>query len=684
MPHPALALSTSAQFSNWLAQAELSLGFTTYQTNRLFFVGSQDNGRLAVHERLFDKPMGLYQSGDSLYMSTRYQLWHLQNQLQSGEQYGNSDRLYVPRTAHTTGDINTHDVIINAQGQIVFVNTDFSCLATLNADYSFEPLWHPVFISKLVPEDRCHLNGVAMVEGQPKYVTACSSTDTAAGWRNHRTDGGVVIDVESNEIIASRLSMPHSPRWYRDRLWVLNSGTGEFGSIDITTGQFAPLAFCPGFVRGLAFWKQYAVIGLSKLRSRSFTGLKLEQRLQQQQQTAQCGLAIVDLDRGEIVHWLKLGGAVEELFDIVVLPGVRQPQILGLQNDDIQRLVTFPGSGGLCITKPTAARPGIGAAPPVAGLPTPNASVSASPSPPQVSVSGYVKYQSVFHLNVSNCQPYDAFTFPSLQQRWQTRPPQGELIGISASIEGTMVGLAIAELKPSPEAKVSVAELLSLFVLPECRQKGIGTRLVQHLEAALANQNCTQVQVNYRVTELTQRALEPMFSHRHWAAPEVTFLLGKTSMAELAKAPWVHKTHLPQRFTIFPWTELTEAQKQQMQQTLNYPTALNPFGRDSRIESLNSLALREGTEVVGWMLTHRVAPDTIRYSTMFVAPRLQRLGRGVALMAEAIKRQINSPVPYCAWSVAADNLPMMKFLQRRLAPYTPYLGESRQSTKLLI
>ena len=272
-----LKIAASPEFNSWLAQQNLSLACTTYQTNRLFFVSSQANGHLKVHERLFDKPMGLYAVGSSLYMSTRYQLWHFENLLEAGERYGECDRLYVPRTAYFTGDINVHDVTCNPAQNLVFVNTDFSCLATPSPDYSFVPLWQPPFISKLVAEDRCHLNGVAIREGKPAYVTACSATDTAAGWRHCRSDGGVVIDVAENEIIATGLSMPHSPRWYKGKLWLLNSGTGELGYIE--GGQFVPITFCPGFVRGLAFWGDLAVVGLSKLRSVNFTGLVLEKRL---------------------------------------------------------------------------------------------------------------------------------------------------------------------------------------------------------------------------------------------------------------------------------------------------------------------------------------------------------------------------------------------------------------------
>ncbi|MEO1592345.1 MAG: TIGR03032 family protein, partial [Cyanobacteria bacterium J06632_22] len=522
-----LTISNSPDFVSWLAAQQVSLAFTTYQTNRLFLIGHTDEGTLAAHERLFDKPMGLFNRSlpgpngpqSRLYMSTRYQLWQFENMLAAGENYGESDLLYVPRLAHTTGDLNVHDVVWSADDQLLFVNTDFSCLATLSETYSFVPVWQPSFISKLVAEDRCHLNGLAMVEGQPTYMTACSATDSPAGWRDHRRDGGVMLSIPDNEIIAKGLSMPHSPRWYRDRLWVLNAGTGEFGSVGLSTGKFEPMVFCPGFVRGLAFWRQFAIIGLSKLRARPFTGLALEERLQQNGQTAQCGLLVVDLDRGEVVHSLQMQGVVEELFDIVVLPGVRRPQTLGLQNDDIQRLVTFPGSGGICTTKPTARRAGIGAAPPVAGLPNPYANPSLKvkntrEATPKSVPSGPVKYQRVFHLTPKNCLDYDALTFPSLQARWQQQPVRGELFGLSASVQGKMVGFAIAECLPD-----HTTELISLFVDAAHRQQGIGTRLVDYLEQGLRQEGGRHISVTYEPTPLTQQGLEPLLRNVGWSAP---------------------------------------------------------------------------------------------------------------------------------------------------------------------
>jgi uncharacterized protein (TIGR03032 family) len=214
-------------------------------------------------------------------------------------------------------------------------------LATLSPTHAFRLYWKPPFISKLAAEDRCHLNGLAMKEGAPAYVTATSRSDIVNGWRNRRAEGGCIIDVASNAIVTEKLSMPHSPRWYGDRLWVLNSGTGQIGTIDLASGAFEARAFCPGFLRGLAFHDGHAIVGLSLPRDGSFSGLALDDELKRRDADPWCGIQVVNLASGDIVEWIKLEGGVSELFDVAVIPGVRWPVATGFLNEEIHKLYTF-------------------------------------------------------------------------------------------------------------------------------------------------------------------------------------------------------------------------------------------------------------------------------------------------------------------------------------------------------
>jgi len=341
-----LELIASRHFTNWMAEQDVSLAFTTYQAGKLFLLGRSPDGNISGHERTFTRCMGLWSDGQTIWMTSQFQIWRLENVLRPEQATEQSDRLYVPRVGYTTGDIDAHDIAVDDGGNVVFVNTLFGCLATMSEKLNFKPLWRPPFISKLAAEDRCHLNGLAMRDGRPGYVTACSQSDVADGWRDHRLDGGVVVDVAANEVIAEGLSMPHSPRWYRDRLWLLDSGTGFFGSVDLSHGRFEPISFCPGYARGLTFVGDFAVIGVSKPRQeKTFTGLQLDENLTNRNAVARCGLQVIDLKSGDVVHWLRIEGAAAELYDVVTLPGILRPKALGFKTDDIRRNIWFENQG---------------------------------------------------------------------------------------------------------------------------------------------------------------------------------------------------------------------------------------------------------------------------------------------------------------------------------------------------
>jgi uncharacterized protein (TIGR03032 family) len=345
---PWVEVSASRHLADWLAQERISLAFTTYQTGKLFLLGRHPTGQLAVFERTFNRCMGLWADGQTLWMNTLYQLWRFENVLAPGAQHLGCDRLYVPKTGHTTGDLDVHDIVVEPSGRVVFVNTRFGCLATLSERASFTPLWQPPFLSKLAAEDRCHLNGLALAEGRPRYVTLVSTSDVVDGWRDHRREGGCVLEVPSGRTVVGGLSMPHSPRVYQDRLWLLNSGTGFFGRVDDKRGQFEPITFCPGYLRGLAFVGDCAVVGLSRPRhDKTFSGLALDEGLAARRAEARCGLQVIDLLTGDVVHWLRLEGMVSELYDVVVLPGVVRPMALGFKSDEIQRLLTVGAAGVL-------------------------------------------------------------------------------------------------------------------------------------------------------------------------------------------------------------------------------------------------------------------------------------------------------------------------------------------------
>lgn len=340
---PQLEISGSRQVTAWMAEQRVSLGFSTYQTGKMFLIGLQPDGRMSIFERTFNRAMGMYATDQTIWLSSLYQLWRFENVVPLGQNHQGYDKMYVPTVGYNTADIDIHDVVEDKNGDLIFVNTLFCCLAKPSTTHSFEPIWKPFFISKLAAEDRCHLNGLAIKDGVPKYVTVVGNTDVADGWRDHRQHGGLVMDVETNEIICEGLSMPHSPRWYNNTLYILNSGTGEFGKINIESGTFEPITFCPGYLRGMAFHGNYAIVGTSKNReNKTFSGLDLDGLLQKKGTEAKCMLHIIDLTTGDIVHWIKMEGVVRELYDVVAIPNVIRPMAIGFKTDEIRRIINVP------------------------------------------------------------------------------------------------------------------------------------------------------------------------------------------------------------------------------------------------------------------------------------------------------------------------------------------------------
>lgn len=345
---PQVTYSQSSGLVARMARDKFSIAFSSYQSGLLYMLGVKPGGGAHLHQSGQPKPMGLSLSASGqLTMSGAYHVIRFENVLAPHERVNHMfDACYVPRRVHFTGALDAHDIGLGTDGEPVFVNTRYNCLATTDPRHSFNPIWRPPFISALVDEDRCHLNGLAMDGTEPAYATAVSRSDTIDGWRDRRSDGGVVIDIRSGEIVCEGLSMPHSPRLYKGELWLLNSGTGELGVVKghkTGKGVFEPRAFCPGFLRGLSFFGNYAFVGLSKPRYKRFEGLALDERLKQADSEPWCGVQIIDLSNGRCVDWFRIDGAVGELYDVEVLPGVSCPMSVSLASPDLAGLITYEG-----------------------------------------------------------------------------------------------------------------------------------------------------------------------------------------------------------------------------------------------------------------------------------------------------------------------------------------------------
>jgi uncharacterized protein (TIGR03032 family) len=332
LPAPATKLREinfrhSRNLPELLQQLQISLLVSTYQAGKLAVIGSRQ-GKLALSFHNFDRPMGVAIGQHQIAVGSRSQIWFLKaapdiaRRLQPPGQF---DQCFLARRCHVTGEIQCHEMAF-AGDELWIVNTLFSCLCTLAPDYSFVPRWQPPFISLLAAEDRCHLNGMALVDGKPKYVSALAQTDTAGGWRPNKVETGCLIDVASSQIIAHGFAMPHSPRVHAGKIWLLDSGRGQLVQIDPTSGARLDVGKVPGYSRGLAIHSNLAFVGLSKIRETStFGGVPIAENRDE----LLCGVGVIELSTGRTVATFEFTTGVEEIFDVSVLPGIQSPAIRG-------------------------------------------------------------------------------------------------------------------------------------------------------------------------------------------------------------------------------------------------------------------------------------------------------------------------------------------------------------------
>lgn len=341
------------------AQLNISLVVSTYRAGKVILVrhdaGTATNGHGAIstmntHFRSFHKPMGIAVQGNKLAIGGQKTVWELHNMpalARKLEPVNKHDGCYLPRRIHITGDIDIHEMAFAGDGELWLVNTRFGCLCTLDAAHSFTPRWRPPFVTAYAPEDRCHLNGLAMVDGKPKYITALGATDTAGGWRANKASGGLLMDIESNETLLTGLSMPHSPRWYNNQLYLLESGQGSLAVVDrlltprpAGTHGLRTIAQLPGFTRGLDFYGPLAFIGLSQVReSATFSGLPLIDRLGEERT---CGVWVVNIQNGQTLGFLRFEAGVQEIFAVQVLPNTRFPEMLEWEDERLPHSYVLP------------------------------------------------------------------------------------------------------------------------------------------------------------------------------------------------------------------------------------------------------------------------------------------------------------------------------------------------------
>jgi uncharacterized protein (TIGR03032 family) len=341
LPTP-FASSYTPQLPELLLALNCSIALTTYQAGKLVTISPNPDGeKLTTLPRSFHKPMGIAIDGDKMAIASKDEVIVLQNSKELAEYYPNKqntyDSLFVPRITYYTGQVDMHDIAFGSDG-LYAINSYFSCLCKVDGNFNFTPIWQPPFITQLISEDRCHLNGLVMVDGKPKYVTALGTTNTHQGWRDNIVGGGILMDVTTNDVILKGLAMPHSPRMYNNELYVLLSASGEFVKVDVAKKSYQVIKKFDGFCRGLSIYKDYAFIGFSKLRKNSSTFSKLPFS----DKANFAGIKIIHLPTQAEVGEITYQSTVDEIYEVLVLQDTIRPNILNTINDIHKYALAIP------------------------------------------------------------------------------------------------------------------------------------------------------------------------------------------------------------------------------------------------------------------------------------------------------------------------------------------------------
>ena len=320
--------SYSPNFAELLLQLNTSLAISTYQAGKVVLISPKNAEELVQLPRTFHSPMGMALKDNKLAIATKSEVVVTVNNSELAKNYPKApntyDSLFLPTASYYTGQVDMHDLHYGANGRLFAVNTSFSCLSVIDENFSFTPIWKPKFITEFTSEDRCHLNGLAMQDGKPKYISALGTTNTRHGWRDNITSGGVIMDLESSEVVAQGLAMPHSPRMVNGKLYCLLSAGEKLVEINPADGKVTDVAHIPGFVRGMTVVQDYAFIATSKLRQNSstFKDLKIAKNADV------ASIVAVHLPTGSVVGKLTYQASVDEIYDLLALPGLLRPNVL--------------------------------------------------------------------------------------------------------------------------------------------------------------------------------------------------------------------------------------------------------------------------------------------------------------------------------------------------------------------
>ncbi len=640
MPKP-FDCEYSPQFAELLNKLGISLVISTYQAGKVIVLSASDKDKLIQLPRTFDNPMGMAVAKNALAVATKNEVIVLRNAEGLAENYpekpGIYDGIYVPRAKYYTGYVAVHDMEFIEGDKIIGVNTLFSCLAYIDDKYSFTPFWKPPFISKLVSEDRCHLNGIAFENNKIKFVTALGKTDKAQGWREDKTNGGIVMEYPSGKIIADKLAMPHSPRVYDGKLYLLNSAQGELIRIDPEIGNREVICNVGGFARGMSRYGDYLFIGVSKLRhnSKVFSDLPIAE-------TSFAGVVAVYLPYGSIAGRIKYTMSVDEIYDVKVLEGVKRPSILSDSAKIHKLALSIPGQ-----------------------------TMWAQLSENKKSEKNHIQKEETFNYKLVKISSqkdlitqFSDLIFEPFLKKIQKGVIRGKLIPIIALYKENPVALAITEIRSD-----KTAELLSIFTKKKFRKKGLAENLLKQTDKILIRNKIKYTDVVYSDIYENYEITENLIKKVGFLQPKRTVQNIKLNIENVMKGGWI-KDFIKEEadIKIFNFSELSEKDKEELsvlEKQNKFPLHLRPFQMPDYINSGISKVAKYKNKIVGWCILHNVNKETLQCSALFVFDEYRDKLISKKLMARAFSDMKN--IRFTIYQVEYNDKFVLNFLNNLFA-----------------
>ncbi len=626
----------STEFAELLHKLKISLAISTPQAGKVIFLSATDDKKIIQLPRTFDYPTGIAVRNDSIAIACENELLLLRNSSNSALSYPKNkdtyDAIFIPRASYYTGKLSMHDIEINKDNKIMGVNTLFSCICTIDDKYNFTPIWQPPFISELNNEDRCHLNGMAIQNGEIKYVTALGKSNLPKGWETNRMTGGIIMEYPSGKIIAQDLGMPHSPRIYDNKLYVLNSTQGELLQIDTKSGKREIVCKIGGFLRGMSKIENYLFIGSSKLRYTDETSANLPIS-----KSSFAGIVVVDLKKSEIVAKLEYTASIKEISDLKILPDFVRPSLLSPNSEIHKHSIVMPQK--VIWIKENK---------------TQNID----------NKTNNYKYQFIKKITKNEIYTkYKNLVFPFFMKKLEKSIIKGSMSAITCWYHSIPVGMLIIEVKAN-----RIAELHSIVVGKKFQNKGIAENMLKLLDKIMRQFKFNYIDIVYFNNLNSRKTLEKLLQKDNWQKPMPTTMNIKIESKSAWEMDWLQKAynHKDDEITIFDWKDLTKNDITEIKNILENgkcPRYLTPFQIQEQLNLKISKGVRINGKIAGWCIIHNISQDTAQCSALYVEPQYRRKNIDKILIAYTTKTGLDENIKFANFQVQYSDKLTTRYLK---------------------